>query len=180
MSKYHTADVKGCQRAMDIINQHPNKIEKSYHTEGEKDRWDMCWTLNNGIKWEVEGKDRTYVKPTYITTYDSVMYNYEKYFNQMKRLENNPDIRQGYLASYTDGVVFYNLSKLPYEEIREDVALSLMANQESGDYINGKWCKWFDIKTSTVAYGKVKKQLRLVFPLPNEENNLGKILTING
>lgn len=173
MSIFHNVDVAGCEDMMGVIMGHNNKIVSWSHTPGEYDSYDMSWTLYNGTEWSVEGKDRRINfktgKPQYITTYDSIMLNYEKYFKLLDNYNVTGEL-PGYVADYTDGVVFYSLLNLPYEEIKESVEDA--KNTGKGN----KWCGWFNIEKQTLRPGNTKRQLRLLLPIPSIENNYGKIL----
>lgn len=176
---FHNVDVAGCEDMMGVIMGHNNKIVNWTHTPGTFDSYDMDWTMDNGTKWCVEGKDRRINfktgKPQYIDTYKTVMFNYEKYFNLMKNFTVTGEL-PGYAADYTDGVIFYHLLHLPYDEIERDVNEAITCKATTGKEIWNKWCGWFDIEKQTLAPGEKKRQLRLLLPKPSIENKYGKIL----
>ena len=178
-SAFHTADLDGCEYAMSILNQYENNITSSYHTEGEKDRYDMDWTLNDGTKLRVEGKDRKVnfktKEPQYVNTYPTIMFNVEKYENMMSTYEQD-DIYPVYAASYTDGLVLYGLPRLPREEIEAEVKDVAETYNATGERKTTKWVGWYLINKTTVEESEKRWQIRLKLPKPTWENNYGKIL----
>lgn len=182
MSEFHRVDVAGCEDMMMVIEGHNNRIVEWTHTPGDYDSYDMNWTLDNGVEWCVEGKDRRVNFKTgeeqYTTTYSTVMLNYEKYFNLLDNYCSTGEM-PGYVADYTDGIIFYSLLKLPYEEIRDCVNEALEYKERTGKEKWNKWCGWFNIEKQTLNPGNKKRQLRLLLPIPNENNKYGKILKRN-
>ena len=178
-SAFHTADLNGCEYAMSILNEYENNITSSYHTEGEKDRYDMDWTLTDGTKLRVEGKDRKVnfktKEPQYVNTYPTIMFNVEKYENMMSTYEVD-DIYPVYAASYTDGLVLYGLPRLPREEIEAEVKDVTDTYNATGERKTTKWVGWYLINKTTVEESEKRWQIRLKLPKPTWENNYGKIL----
>lgn len=176
---FHTTDLKGCEYAMSIINEYENNITSSVHTPDIKDRYDIDWTLSNGERVKVEGKDRKVnfktKEPQYVSTYSTIMFNIEKYENMMKVYEED-NVYPVYAASYTDGVVLYGLPRLPQKEIMEQVKDVADTYRATGERKNTYWVGWYLINETTVENSKKKWQMRLKLPKPTWENNYGKIL----
>lgn len=178
-SAFHTADLNGCEYAMSILNEYENNVISSYHTTGEKDSYDMDWTLSDGTKIKVEGKDRKInfktKEPQYVNTYSTVMFNVEKY-ERMMAAYTEDNIYPIYAASYTDGLVLYGLPRLPQKEIMEQVKDVTDTYNATGEMKNTYWCGWYLINKTTIAESEKKWQIRLKLPKPTWENNYGKIL----
>lgn len=175
MDKFNEADIKGCGYAMDIVCSYPNFIERWEHTSYSKERWDMEW-YTPVTTFSVEGKDRSLNyrtgEPQYISTYDTVMFNVEKYEVLMDRWRSTGKWPL-FLSSYADGVIIYSLPMLEEEEIRTCIEECRNNPQER---IKNKWCSWFRIRETTVEDSPMKWQLRLTLPKPSPLNGYGLIL----
>lgn len=179
MSIYHKVDVEGCEYAMNIINQYEHNIVSSTHTTGATDRYDMDWTLANGDKIIVEHKDRRIKyntnEPQYTYTYDTIMFNVEKYEYLMGRYFND-DVYPIYMASYDDGLILYGLPRLPYNDIRSEINTVMDEYNKTGTMMETNWIKWKTITKTTVEKSDKSAQPRIMLPKPTDENNYGKIL----
>ena len=82
-SIYHQADLDGCEKAFNIINQYPNYITSWTHTPGDKDSYDiqMTCTYPDGLVREEEGECKDRQKPLYTLEYLKVIIDYHLLFH---------------------------------------------------------------------------------------------------
>lgn len=185
MSKCHEQDLNGCNYMMEVVNSYYPEIEW-VHTGGEFDRYDMDWTATttNGVQVEckVEGKDRRKDKSGKdidIETYPSAFINSGK-FRYMVNNVSYPYLLMG----FADGVVLYNLKKLPIEEILvdiDDAAKRFVNNREVGYYnqgkgISNKWCTWNWVYNP--AKGCKGWELNVNLPTREKDRKLYKGITV--
>lgn len=151
MSEWHEQDVNGCTYIMNIVNSYYPEIEWE-HTGGDYDRYDINWTVTttngNKVECKVEGKDRRKDK----NSKEINMEDYPSaYINSGKFRYMVSNVTRPYLAmGYTDGVLMYNLKKLPVDEIIVDiddavkrfVDNSEVEYEDRGKGINNGWCSW--------------------------------------
>jgi hypothetical protein len=146
---WHKQDVEGCKYIMDVVSSYYPDIEWE-HTGGDYDRYDMDWTATttngNKVICKAEGKDRRKDKngnDVNINTYSNAYLNSGKFRYMMNNVKH-PYILMG----YNDGVIIYNLRKLPVDDIMNDLVDA--ANRMMMHYddfkdkrcIDYKWCSW--------------------------------------
>lgn len=154
-------------------------------------------------------KDKTYiVEQKHRNNYDfnspilqkGLMFNFDKLEYLINEFEkSNHSLLPVYTSTFDKNnkkvVVWYNLNKLPYPEIKqcydeltqklndrlknlEDIGEE--PNKYNLSHISNKWCtlEWIR-KVYEDINSPVIPRIRLLLPLPNEYNNYGKIMKIN-
>ena len=175
-SKVHQQDVDGCDDVMCVLEKRLRIVACS-HTEGDFDRYDMDWTAitdeGSEMSIAVENKDRRwgwmydddgnaerdYDKPQYSSTYDSQMFNFEKY-EYLMELRNKTGAEIGYTSDYLDGVWLFDLKTLPKEMIYKPAK-------------EGGWKIMVLVREKTMD-GRTEKKLQPRFLIPNQYGDFYK------
>lgn len=174
-SVYHQADLDGCEKAFNIINQYPNYITSWTHTPGEKDSYDiqMTCTYADGLVREEEAECKDRQKPLYTLEYfkkNGVMYEMDKLNKQFQRLYQ--EIPQHFINSTVDNyVIWYYVDTLPIQEIVKCYKEALATKQ------NNKWCFWSWQYPKTYDPTCEKKRiLKVILPFPDDNNKYGTVI----
>jgi hypothetical protein len=151
----------------------------------DKCSYDAIFINSSREELQVEIKDRTInyktKQPQYTYTYPTVMFEVDKY-NKLIKETKHPV----YCATYTDGVILYDLKKmnnLYKEEIEENVNEAKQALQEGKTSYSNKWATIKPTPRKTVLNQTKIHQVKLQFPIPKKEenfkNNISKIYFSN-
>lgn len=174
-SIYHQADLKGCEKAFNIINQYPNYISTWTHTPGETDSYDiqMTCTYPDGLVRAEEAECKNREEPLYTLEFfkkNGVMFEMNKLNKQFQRLELG--IPQHFINStYDDYVIWYYLDTLPISEIRKCYNEALATKQ------NNKWCFWSWQRPRTYEpFCEKKRILKVILPFPDDNNKYGTVI----
>lgn len=169
--KFNSVDIKGCDYTMNILTKSPgNKIVSYVHTKPTTCFYDIE-AESSLAGYDIENKDRRWKwvdgqpdlnQPQYMHTYDTVMYNPDKVEQQLIRYVETGR-KPLYTAGYMDGVIVFDLTKLPLDKV--------LTPQSQGGWMRQVW-----VADETVNGSKKSLKWRTFLPKPDNYNNYGKIV----
>ena len=195
--KISKADENSRNKLIDLLTEYGYSFE--YKKMDDKCKFDLIIKQNNRI-YLIEQKHRNNYDFNSSLFDRGLILNFDKLeflINEYEKSNHNylPVYTSTFDKNNTKVIVWYSLNKLPYSEIKQCYdELTVKLNdrieylQDLGEepnkynlsHITNKWCtlewirKVYEDKNSPVI-----PQIRLLLPLPNENNKYGKIMKIN-
>lgn len=139
----------------------------------DKCGYDAVFVNSSNKELQVEIKDRTInyqtKQPQYTYTYPTAMFEVDKYERMITETESPV-----YCATYTDGVILYDLKRLNAqygEDISKSIKEAENALKEGNITYSNEWCAIKPVKRKTVQQSQKIHQVKLDLPIPTEEQN---------
>lgn len=139
----------------------------------DKCGYDAVFINSSNKELQVEIKDRTInyqtKQPQYTYTYPTAMFEVNKYETLITETESPV-----YCATYTDGVILYDLKRLNAqygEDISKSIKEAENALKEGNITYSNEWCAIKPVKRKTVQQSQKIHQVKLDLPIPTKEEN---------